>query len=269
MVGANSKLTMTVKAASSSGMLKNQVVLQKGVYYITVQSTDAKKGKEAYYNVSLNENSVFYEHGDLGKNNFNSKTKKVDDVVRKDENVLPLIAGDELRLDGVFDDGIDFEGKHNFVGTGDDSDVVRIDAVAGTKVSLKVTATDAVSLVVYGLQKNGTLKAIKTVKSKDNVASLNDFELKAKSAPGGEFFLGVTSTNAKKGSAAYYNLDVVSVSGQVASALAMPETDSVASALTMPDSLSFGQYDTDVLAGTCLDSASDKLFGETNTGLLA
>ena len=52
-------------------------------------------------------------------------------------------------------------------------------------------------------------------------------------------------------------------------ALAMPETASVASALAMPDSLSFGQYDTDILAGTCLDSASDKLLGETGAGLLA
>ena len=251
------------------GALPNQVVLQKNVYYIAVQSTDAKKGKEAYYNVSLNANSVFYEDGDLGKNNLISK--KVGDVVRKDENAVTLIAGDEIRFDGVLDGETEInEAKggveyHNFVGSGDVSDVVRIQANAGMKLSLKVTATDAVSLVVYGLQKNGTLKALKTVKSnKDNIAVLNDFELKAKSAPGGEFFLGVTSTNAKKGSAAYYNVDVVSVSGQdlaplsasVASALAMPESASDASALAMPetnslgisDALSFGGYDTDVLA---------------------
>ena len=61
----------------------------------------------------------------------------------------------------------------------------------------------------------------------------------------------MTSTNAKKGSAAYYNVDVVNVSGQnpplsasEASSLAMPETDS----LGISDALSFGQYDTDVLA---------------------
>ena len=33
--------------------------------------------------------------------------------------------------------------------------------------------------------------------------------------------------------------------------------------------LSLGQYDPDVLAGTCLDPASDRLLGETNGGLLA
>jgi len=275
MVVANSKLTMTVKAAASSGMLKNQVVLRKGVYYIAVQSTDAKKGKEAYYNVSLNANSVFYVDGDVGKNNFNSKTKATSAEVGA--NPVDLTKG-ELVIDGLLASEADVNVTvggveyHNFVGTGDTSDVVRINANDGMKLSLKVTATDAVSLVVYGLQKNGTLKALKTVKSKNNVAELNDFELKAKSAPGGQFFLGVTSTNAKKGSAAYYNVDVVDVSGQnpplsssEASSLAMPETDS----LVMSDSLSLGQYDTDVLAGTYLGSAADKLFGESGNGLLA
>jgi len=272
MVVANSKLTVTAKAAATDGILKNQAVLEKDVeYYIAIQSTDASKGKEAYYNVSLNANSVFYDDGDIGTNNFDSKTKKVKEDVMKEENALALHNGEKLRLDGILagDEEIDHEGYTNFVGTGDESDIVRIQANAGMKLSLNVTATDAVSLVVYGLQKNGTLKALKTVKSKNNVAELVDFELKAKSAPGGQFFLGVTSTNAKKGSAAYYNLEVVSVSGQdsvpssasVASSLAMPETDSVASVLTMPetelaasdglaisDALSFGGYDADVLA---------------------
>jgi len=254
MVVVNSKLTVTTKAAAPSGSVKNPVVLQKGVYYIAVQSTDAKKGKEAYYNVSLNANSVFYEDGDSGMNDFDSKTKKVDDVVREDENALTLYNGEMLRFDGVLseDEEINHDGWTNFVGTGDDSDIVRINANNGMKLSLKVTATDAVSLVIYGLQKNGTLKALKTVKSKNNVAELVNFELKAKSAPGGQFFLGVTSTNAKKGSAAFYNVDVVSVSGQdsapfsasVASSLAMPETDSLA----ITDSLSFGNYGADALA---------------------
>ncbi|MBP5136490.1 MAG: hypothetical protein ILP23_04075, partial [Paludibacteraceae bacterium] len=253
MVVANSKLTVSVKASKTGGSVKNQVV-QKGVYYIAVQSTDAKKGKEAYYNVSLNANSVFYEDGDLGKNNFFSKTRKVSAEVSA--NSVELTTG-ELVIDGLIageaDVNVTVGGVeyHNFIGTGDDSDVVRIKN-DGMKLSLKVTATDAVSLVIYGLQKNGTLKALKTVKSKDNVAVLNDFELKAKSAPGGEFFLGVTSTNAKKGSAAYYNVDVVNVSGQNpappstsdGASLSMPETSD---ALAISDALSFGSYDTDVL----------------------
>ena len=80
------------------------------------------------------------------------------------------------------------------------------------------------------------------------------------------------ATNIKKTTVdprTYYNVSYEIASKGISSALAMPETDALASALTMPDSLSFGQYDTDVLAGTCLDSASDKLLGETGAGLLA
>ena len=278
MVVASSKLTLSVKAAATGGALRNQVVLEKGVYYIAVQSTDAKKGKNAYYNVSLNANSFFYTDGDAGTNNYNSKTKKVDADVMKDENALPLHSGNPLRLDGVLagDEEIDHDGYTNFVGSGDESDVVRIQANAGMKLSLTVTATDAVSLVVYGLQKNGTLKALKTVKSKDNVAELVDFELKAKSAPGDQFYVGVISTNAKKGSTAYYRMDVVNVSGQDsasltasnASALAMPETSN---SLAMADALSFEQYGADALAdasAVSLAELDDKSAG-MNLGMLA
>jgi len=278
MAVASSKLTLSVKAAATDGALKKQVVLDKGVYYIAVQSTDAKKGKNAYYNVSLNADSFFYTDGDFGTNNYNSKTKKVDADVMKDENAAALHAGDPLRLDGVLagEDEINHDGYINFVGSGDESDVVRIQANAGMKLSLTVTATDAVSLVIYGLQKNGTLKTLKTVKSKDNVAELVDFELKAKSAPGGQFYVGVTSTNAKKGSSAYYKVDVVGVSGldsaplaaSNASSLAMPETSD---SLAMTDSPSLGNYGADALADASASSLAD-LDGKTaglSLGMLA
>ena len=258
----------TGEASSKKKLLLDRLVDTTGKdtdnvtgYYVSVQSTNASKGGSASYNVTAT--ATVYSDADLGKNNFDSKTKTVKDVVK--DNAVTLTAGEKLQLDGVLggdDVAIDDHGVYtNFVGTGDDSDIVRIQANDGMKLSLKVTATDAVSLVVYGLQKNGTLKALKTVKSKNNVAELNDFELKAKSAPGGQFFLGVTSTNAKKGSAAYYNLDVVSVSGQnpplsssEASSLSMPETSD---ALAISDALSFGGYDADVFADASASSLAE------------
>ena len=256
----------TGEASSKKKLLLDRLVDTTGKdtdnvtgYYVCVQSTNASKGGSASYNVTAT--ATVYSDADLGKNNFNSKTRKVSELVDAVSATRKLVQGETLQIDGAIDGDAAVEYKDaedhvytNFVGTGDDSDVVRIQANAGMKISLKVTATDAVSLVVYGLQKNGTLKALKTVKSKNNVASLNDFELKAKSAPGGEFFLGVTSTNAKKGSAAYYKLDVVSVSGQDTSALSMPETSD---ALSISDALSFGQYDTDVLADASASSLAE------------
>ena len=54
----------------------------------------------------------------------------------------------------------------------------------------------------------------------------------------------MTSTNAKKGSAAYYNVDVISISDQTSAALSPSE----ASSLGISDALSFDGYDADVLA---------------------
>jgi hypothetical protein len=73
------------------------------------------------------------------------------------------------------------------------------------------------------------------------------------------------SVDAKKGKEVYYNITAAMPSSAHGSALAMPEKD----ALGISDVLSSGQYDSDVLAGSCLDSASDKLFGESGNGLLA
>jgi len=81
----------------------------------------------------------------------------------------------------------------------------------------------------------------------------------------GEYYTSMAAKTTKatdKGSMFYVT---VSLDIPVSSALAMPETDVLASALTIPDSLSLGQYDTDALAGSHLDSASDKLFGESGT----
>ena len=73
--------------------------------------------------------------------------------------------------------------------------------------------------------------------------ALLDYTIKAKD--GTEFFVGVEATNAKKGSAAWYNMDVVSFSGSASDALATP------------DVLSFGQYGTDVLAGSSASSLAE------------
>ena len=117
---------------------------------------------------------------------------------------------------------------------------MKINAVVGQTLSLKVTATDAVSLTLYGL-KNGKVTSIKSVKSKHNVAEINDFTFTEKN--GTEFYVGVEATNATKGEKAWYNVEVVSFSGAAADALYMPETDSLAIA----DSLSFGNYGADAL----------------------
>ena len=98
-----------------------------------------------------------------------------------------------------------------------------------------------ISLQVYGL-KNGKVTALKSVKLKAAGNATLDYMFTEKD--GTAFYVGVESTNAKKGGAGWYNVEVLSFSGSAADALAMPETDGLA----MTDSLSFGQSGTDALA---------------------
>lgn len=62
-----------------------------------------------------------------------------------------------------------------------------------------------IALTTYLSLKNGKVTSIKSVKSKNNVATIENFTFQAKN--GSEFFVGITATNAKKGEAAYYNLE--------------------------------------------------------------
>jgi hypothetical protein len=122
----------------------------------------------------------------------------------------PIITKGELVIDGLLvgeaDVNVTVGGVeyHNFVGFGDVTDVVKINAAVGQPLSIQVNSSDAVSLTLYGL-KNGKVTSIKSVKSKNNVATIENFTFQAKN--GSEFFVGVTATNAKKGEAAYYNLE--------------------------------------------------------------
>ena len=84
----------------------------------------------------------------------------------------------------------------------------------------------------------------------------------------GEYYVSVTakSTKATNKGSAFYSVTATALFVAPASALDMPESSD---SLAMTDELSFRQYEADMLAGSYLDTTSDKLFGESNGGLLA
>ena len=156
----------------------------------------------------------------------------------------------DTRLDADSAVLINYKGYTNFVGYGDESDILKVNAVAGDSVSLKIAAMDAVTLSVYGL-KNGKVAALKSVKLKAAGEAALDYAFTEKD--GTAFYVGVESTNAKKGGAGWYNVEVVSFTHAAAAALAMPETDG----LNLTDALSFSQYDTDALASASASSLAE------------
>ena len=250
---------VSTSTKGGSGKPTKFAILDKpGDYYLAVKSTGAKKGDEAHYNVTVS--GVIYVDGDLNTNNYDSKKKKVGDEVRNASalTLTPAADGGLLRLDGVLagDKKIDHGVYRNFVGTGDISDVAKINATAGSSVTFKVTATDAVNFAVYGLQENGKLKELKSLKLKNSTEEGNTLAYTFKEKDGITFFIGVTATNAKKGSAAHYNVQVLPEAspGSRADGLAMPETSD---ALGISDPLSFGQYGADVLADASASSLAE------------
>jgi len=236
-------------------------------YYVSVQSTNAKSGGSAYYSVTAD--CKVFADSDLNNNDYNSKAKTVSALVLNADPVA-LNTGARIRIDGALEGDAEINetrnGKQytNFVGFGDASDVLRIQANANMTATFKVEATDAASFVIYSLQK-GKLKALSTTK----LTAKNGFskEVTYKFKNDGDFFIGVTSTNAGKGSETYYNVDVVSVSGQnsallsaqEAGSLAMPETELASSGLSgTQDAMSFGQYDADVLADASASALAER-----------
>ena len=270
----------TVAANKLSAEL-NALRLTAGEYFIKAESTNVKK--DAGYDVQITRGE-FYTDGDDGWNNVLLDGKKLhENEAHFYDNKLAgsgVVHLDKAGNDMNSSDYATFSYGGNsyggFVGFGDETDFAKLSLTETSDVTFTLSATNDATLEIFKVtEKDGkySKKSLQTVKYKsggDAVSSKKPVTLEVKD--GVSYYVSVKATNIKKTTVdprTYYNVSYDIASKGISSALAMPETDALASALSMPDSLSLGQYDTDVLAGSYLDSASDKLFGETNTGLLA
>ena len=248
-------------------------------YYVSVQSTNASKGGAAWYNVNVD--SVVYA-SDTGLNNTLFLDKKNKDL-NSDLEWTTVKTGDWKAIVMENDDvEVMKESFNSFVGFGDEYDYaeIRFEETGDCTFTVDTWGTEKASakFTVYQLTfKKGkwTKKSLATLTLKntegaaDGYASASDGKTVRITEKTDEdttrYFVSMQSVDAKKGKEVYYNITAAMPFEANGSALAMPEKD----ALGISDVLSLGQYDTDVLAGTYLDSASDKLFGESGNGLLA
>jgi hypothetical protein len=273
--------TTSVKAADLiAGTADTKLkLLEAGYYYISVKSANAKKGDKVYYTMYVGSGTVFFNNCDGWNDYVYDKTKTENPVntdVTKSEGFTVNVdnKGAAVNLD---DDSYWFKDKryYGFVGHGDATDFVKLNVSKAGFASFGIEATDAAKIEIWSFDadklkmKSLQSTSLKKTEVVDGVQMYGiDTNPYAFQKPG-EYYLAVTSTNAKKAGNAYYNVtlletDITDSAGD-ASALTMPETDSLA----LSDRLNLGQYDSDVLAGNYLDSAADKLFGETGNGLLA
>lgn len=261
------------------------VMLEKGDYYIRVESTDAKKGGNAKYSLYLAkytaQQTMFYDKG----NNADDWTPEI--LKTWGAAGLSANAGridNKKQFDIIVSD---------WVGYGDEIDYRKFTVQNNAVSSFLVVGSDAMKFEIYRLvdktdKKSVTTYSLKTLQSvtvkkpkggDQYIAYTAELKLEA-----GTYYFSVKSTNAKKGGSSDYFVAINSMEtyASASDALDMPEYPSVADALAMPETDGAPAIRDELSAGldtmrdvqlasldSCLGSASDMLLGESGNGMLA
>ena len=265
--GAKALQTTTLKAGKGSATSTLKLLQTSGDYYIAVTSTNAKKGDEAYYNVLVNDRSVFFDNCDDHTNDWlyeggrNGRGENTTLVGSEGITIVDTLKN--VQIDASVPTG-ETGGWKNFVGFGDTDDYQKIVVKKdGATVRFKVDAKDQATFTIYSYDKEThKVKALQTSKLRKDgdIYTVTTSEYTFKTA--GEYYISVTSTNAKKGGNAYYNVELVStnvtaaelLADALAADLAMPE---ISSGLNLTDDLSFGPYGVDALPDVSASSLAE------------
>ena len=192
------------KTANKYLVNTDALLLEKGAYYVCVQSTNAKKvGAKATYTVSLNKTaSVFYTKGSNTDDWDDLKEKGATGKVGKIAAAVTASSGQIL---------------NNWVGYGDEYDYQAFTINSAAKLSFTIGATDAVKFTIYELKSSTDKKGNVTYSlgKKQSVDAKFDknsgkYTVTTKSLllDKGTYYIGVQSTNAKKGGSADYTVSL-------------------------------------------------------------
>lgn len=185
--------------ASTTGFLAD-----KGEeFYISMESTNAKKGAEAFYNVQVNKaDSVFYTKGNNGDDWDDREENGADGNV--DKSLGQLKTGKINNLTDLYRD---------WVGFGDTVDYKRLKLQTTEKLFLFVDATDAVQFSVYALNDDNSLKKVLSTKLSKNKRAKNEYYvLKDVVLDAGDYYFCVELANPKKGGDADYTVSLAGYS---------------------------------------------------------
>ena len=162
-----------VYSASTKALLLNA-----GTYYLSVQSTNAAKGGNADYTVSVNEKSAFFTEGD------NSDDAWAD---------AAAIAAGEALVDWVgLGDAVDYR-------------TIAVDEKGGFYSFDLAGAENGVKMTVYSVT-GGKLKSVKSVSATAKKPSVSTGALAL--AGGGTYVLAVEATGAKKAQNSHYTVEM-------------------------------------------------------------
>lgn len=192
-----------VKGNAGNTVQTKSLLLNAGEYYVSMQSTNVKKGGGAFYNVSLNqEQSIFYTEGD------------------NSDNWTDLATAGDASSEYAFLNAPIKEGEvllENWVGFGDAVDYAQLHLDSAAKLSFALNATDAAKFSIFRLGSKTDKKGVTTY----TLTSLQSTPLKKpKNAEeystttkgllmeAGDYYIAMESPNAQKGKngSAYYSI---------------------------------------------------------------
>ena len=184
----------SVKAGDST--TKN-LLLEKGTYYLAMESTNAKKGGSVDYTVSVDDKTTFFTKGDNNDDWTDMKTAGAASLGD------PLLVGEETG-----------DLLNGWVGYGDAVDYKAITLDRAADIVFDLDVTDEAKFSIFSLQdktdKNGmttySLKSLQSTTLKAGETSTKSLRLEE-----GTYYLAMESTNAKKGGSVDYS---VSIDGQ-------------------------------------------------------
>ena len=162
-------------------------------------STNAKKGGDCGYTVTVDDDSVFFTRGDDNSNDwlYDKKFGSINDAVGS--------IGQDTAI--ALDD---------WVGFGDAVDYHSFELTSAAKLSFNVNADDASKFAIYQLQekvdkKGNVTYSLKTLQSNtlklDKTSGKYIVDTKELLLTGGTYYVSMTSTNAKKGGDCGYCID--------------------------------------------------------------
>ena len=187
--------------AQTAGLL-----LGSGDYFLSMESTNAAKGGNAYYDVYFSERT-FFDQGDKKDDNGDH----LRDMLHSDD---PDVRAEYEKYDVGTLDGESGYIMDDWVGYGDGIDFRRFSLAHGAKLKFNVYSDDVTKFTVWKYdEKKKKLVSIQTTKVKESKSG----KLSKKSAAcqattkelllgPGEYYFSVESTNAAKGADASYSV---------------------------------------------------------------
>jgi len=154
----------------ATGLIKSKV-LDAGTYFVSVSSTDAKKGGDVSYSMKIDSATVFFDSADgdgVNKYMYDSKKKlnpEIDNPAFR-ANVITVSGSNELFLDSNV---IKQAGYSNFVGYNDKADYGKFSVTAKSDVTFTIDTTGSGTFSIYRDNKDKSkLELVKKIEIKAN-----------------------------------------------------------------------------------------------------